>query len=313
MDESPENQANGVVVAFVPPNICSPTRLPWPPPDLKQQMQQALDWQQVGAEAQWQGFAGHMASAPDPIERLYELAGLQAAIGEQLGLACTICYELDCWKLSNTTDAIAIPGQEMAVRALLDLLAFYLVSIGHALANVVVRVLALHPETRDRLERSLKTNFPPLDESRRNWPSLERSLLNNLLDVCSGVSEAEGLLPPVQSLALETQWSEVAQWRAEAFHRWRPQSRGIAGTPKRRWGVKEKEAISYGFSGTRDLLTSENSIDSEKRSSTLRQVLDDVVNAMQKLDVAMAKALTAFTKQAFTPNASRGRVPEAPE
>jgi hypothetical protein len=291
-----------VIVALVPERLCAPNRAPWPPSTLKSQMRVALNWQTVGADAQWQGTAGHAAAAPDPMERMYELAGLQGGVGEQLAISCTICHELDCWKLSESQDLRLGVEQEMAIRGLLDLLAFYVISVGHCLAAIVVRVLALHPDLRSRLEKRLDSNFPPFDEARKSWPSLGQRLLKDLAQISAEFPQAEQMLSPLLDLVLRSEWREVVSWRAEAFHRWRPQSVGVAGTPKQRWGVKEGGTVTYSVSGVRTPLTSEITIDSQSRAVTLRGVMGDLVATAELLDKAMAQALTDFTGQTFRAN-----------
>jgi hypothetical protein len=110
----------------------------------------------INLSKRWQ-FRGMLAEfwelASREKDRLYELAGYVAGAGEQLGLACLADHEFSLWSSVELSSAgpHEIVAAEMARRALAELESYYVIGVGHALANMTGRVLALDPDLKPHL------------------------------------------------------------------------------------------------------------------------------------------------------------------
>lgn len=83
-------------VALVPHRLCTSKRRGFSA-DLHAPLDAALTWQQMGVRADFWGMAGTpILHGP---ERMFEIGGLMAAAGEQLGLACLADHEVGCLRI----------------------------------------------------------------------------------------------------------------------------------------------------------------------------------------------------------------------
>jgi hypothetical protein len=107
-------------------------------------------------------------------------------------------------------------------------------SIGHGLASVAARFLALNRDLWILLTQEFKNStdpFPPFSKERTDWLSLNQSTAKKLLRVAqqSRKDAVVILIQPIVSYAATIQWKVFVQRRDIDFHRWRPQTAGIAG------------------------------------------------------------------------------------
>ena len=127
----------------------------------------------INLSKRWQ-FRGMLAEfwelASREKDRLYELAGYMAGAGEQLGLACLADHEFSLWSSADQSSAEPheIVATEMAQRALAELESYYVIGVGHALANMTGRILALDPALKPHLAAAkyIETTFTPLSDAR---------------------------------------------------------------------------------------------------------------------------------------------------
>ena len=160
------------LVALIPHRLCTTKRGKFPDADLRPSVSPAADWQKVGVRADFWGMGA--ASGGDSGERMYEIGGTMAAIGEQLGLACLTHYEVANWKALKPQTADRQVAREMSCRALIELQAHYVLAMGHSLANLAGRVVAMDANLRTDLLRELRTDFPPYSDNRKDWIQLSR-------------------------------------------------------------------------------------------------------------------------------------------
>ena len=161
-----------------------------------------------------------------------------AGAGEQLGLACLADHEFSQW--TSTDLSSAQPHEkvaaEMAQRALAELESYYVIGVGHALANLTGRVLALDPGLQQHLAAAkyIKTTFQPLSDAREDWLSMNSNVARALQKVAakSDMPSFIHLADPVAELAGSELWQALDDVRGEHFHRWRSQSIGMTGAPK---------------------------------------------------------------------------------
>jgi hypothetical protein len=136
-----------------------------------------------------------------------------SSAGEQLGLAFTCAVESELWKAAED-----FRYRDMGQRALIELQSHFIIGTGHGLINVALRALALHLDTRNRLEAIFKTSFPPYSENQRDWKSLNANEADKLK---RAVAESEAVLRslvrPVISIAQSQEWSSLLDRRGRIF------------------------------------------------------------------------------------------------
>lgn len=122
----------------------------------KGQFQVPMEWQNLAAVAQVAEVRGILAGMP--LGYMAELLGRAAAAGEQLGLALTAVRDAEVWR-----DIEPEHGQEnrrgIAGRALAESSGLWSISAGHAVANVVARVVRAH-SLSIHLDKAFKWDGP---------------------------------------------------------------------------------------------------------------------------------------------------------
>lgn len=205
----------------------------------------ALGLQTLGARAHlWEAAGGEE-------NRMYEIAGCLAGMGEQLGLACTVERDYVGWETLDLDGDEAIEA-EMAKRALAEVVAHYILAAGHGLTNVTGRSVALDHNLHELLQKQCKTSFPPLSDKREDWLSANRGMAKKLRCVArtSGIAEIRTVADPIAEMTGSNAWDDLIDGRGADFHRWRVQTAGIAGAAKRspwqhREGVRTME-LAFG-------------------------------------------------------------------
>ena len=150
----------------------------------------SLEWQQIGAYAEFWEAAGAEEN------RLYELAGCRAGIGEQVGLACTAERDYLGWGQMTLEGAEAVEA-EMAKRALAEVVGHYVLGAGHGLLNLAARTVALDQTLKGDLRSKLGTDFPPLSEQRRDRPQATRAATLQHVARSSAIPEIQCVATPL--------------------------------------------------------------------------------------------------------------------
>jgi hypothetical protein len=204
-----------------------------------------IDGQRVAADCQTTSHLANLweASLAPAIQRgrSSELAGLIADGGEQFSLALAALGEATLWAACRETDPpdwrtvegrVLDAGQERAQRALAELATYYLLAVGHRVANVTARTLALDRDRHPQLLDVLGTWFPVRSEESRDWLSLNRDTARSLRRLAKAGSPAvQAIAGPATTLLQSPEWGELDQLRGAHYHRRRPQSAGVMGVP----------------------------------------------------------------------------------
>jgi len=196
----------------------------------------AMDWQELGAHAQWAELHGVTKGVVEG--RMSELMGRAAVAGEQLGLAWTLDQELQRW---YTIGADGHRGQSMATRALAEMCGYYLLAAAHGLGNITVRTLMLSATAAAavNIKFSRAEGFPPFSENRAAWLPLNSKLAAAGRQAAGDTGEgaAVDLAQVVVDLVAAPRWTALVDRRDTDYHRWRPQGLPSGGVPQRSlWG-----------------------------------------------------------------------------
>jgi hypothetical protein len=189
----------------------------------------ANEWQTLGISAEFleMGATTHGVDR----DRMGEIIGLMAAAGEQLALARGALLECELWRLARVRREES--GDEMCHRAIAELLSYFCIGCGHAIANVSVRLLAMDKRLHARFIDEFETVFHPLSEQRKDWISCDTSSARRLRRLVRDAFDPELRDVPraLTGLAASPAWRALDERRGADFHRRRPQSDGILGVP----------------------------------------------------------------------------------
>ncbi len=233
--------ANRRVVGVVPARLTAAQEIDRLPDsvvdsDHKRVVEEALAWQQAAGSANfWEMGATHRGAEQD---RAYVLAGQMASAGEQLGLASAAGNEVAIWR-DLREDSAQDVGHEVSMRGMAEAQCLFVMSTGHAFANVGLKALALDPvlkaELIKRFEGGRAPTFEPFSTERFDWVSMNRETCKTLKAVAQSSSEADviAVIEPVVEFGLGAAWRELDERRGEDFHRWRMQTHGVEGVPQR--------------------------------------------------------------------------------
>ena len=288
------------LVALIPRRLCTTKRGKFPDDSTLPFVSLAVEWQRVGVRADFWGMGA--AGGEDSAERMYEVGGMMAAIGEQLGLACLSSYEVTNWKALRTGSADQEVAREMSCRALVELQAHYVLAMGHSLANLAGRVIAMDVDLRADLLRHLKTDFPPYSEDRKDW--IQLSLVSKLQSIARSCvhGDMEGVVTPVLDLANSTAWTVLEESRGQDFHRWRPQTAGLRGAASGAFGAVESGgAKSYSITGGQ-LLGSDVATKLAANSwITTKDAMSEICTAMRRFEPSLRSPIERLTNLVLTP------------
>ena len=244
-EHEPVERSGRYVVAVIPERLIAPNSADCYPRsgrihDVERFMEESSSWQAVGFSARDNATFAAMSGGAE-FRRMYELGGLIADTGEQLGLVHAARNEGELWRdvIEDTEpprdlrERGQLIGYRMAHRAFLELQTLYVMSIGHRLANVAARFLALNSDLRVLLAQRLRNQptFEPDSRNRQDWLSLHATVASRLKEVAdeSQMRAVVALIEPIETYAASSVWKEFAGRRGIHFHRWRPQTAGIAG------------------------------------------------------------------------------------
>lgn len=246
VDNDPDGgEGFGGLAAVLPWQLCSGLRQGFSP-DLRPCLNLSTRWQCRGLYAEFWETASREKG------RLYELAGYMAGAGEQLALACLADHEFSQWASVDLSSAQSHEkvAAEMAQRALAELESYYVIGVGHALANMTGRVLALDPGLHQHMAgaKYIKTTFTPFSNARQDWLSMNSNVARALQKAAavSAIPSFARLADPAAELAGSKPWQELDEVRGEHFHRWRSQSIGMTGAPKSSPWSPDSRSLSIG-------------------------------------------------------------------
>ncbi len=196
---------------------------------------QAMSWQQIARYATFWEMAARAADEGFA----YALAGQMASAGEQLALAYAAAVEVAIWQEAEEGDGPEI-AREMGMRAMAEAQSLFVIGAGHALVNVAVRALSLRQDLKTQLIATLFSGnvagtLDPFSSERSDWLSMNKPTCKKLRKVTqlSNSQEIIDLVEPVVSYGLGQAWNQLVDRRGEDFHRWRAQTHGIQGVPRR--------------------------------------------------------------------------------
>lgn len=247
----------------------------------------SADWQQLGIKATMWGIAGG--------QRAYELAGLLASMGEQLGLASVADHEVACWhnlSPARTRDRRAV--REMSARALVELEAHYVLAAGHSVANAIGRVIALDPATHPALRRGFGTTFEPGSSDRLDWFTMSR-LAGGLPRVVGGIDDLAPSAALLADLHRSEAWTALEDIRGEDFHRWRPQTAGLSGAARASFGERMADGSIHIFGGRDEIGTDLPARLAMDSWATTRAAFELLLDAVDDLDGLLDPVLDRLT------------------
>jgi hypothetical protein len=222
--------------------------------------------------------------------RSSELAGLIADGGEQFALALAAIGEATLWTACRQADPpdrqtvegrVLDAGRERAQRALAELASYYLLAVGHRVANVTVRTLALDTSQHPQLLDALGSWFPVDSNDSQDWLSLNRGTVRSLRRVAKAARPAaQAVADPATRLLQSPEWHELNQLRGAHYHRRRPQSAGVMGVPLASpWtfgdGVARKSLGADSYTDGDNLAASTTDL-ARRLSRVVASVIDDL-------------------------------------
>ena len=182
------------------------------------------DWQMLGAQYEWAEI--HGVSKGLPHGYFADLLGRAAAAGEQLGLAFAALRDAEVWRDTATEPATA-NHRNIAGRAVAEASGLWAVSAGHAVVNVVARVIRIHREAAVLDTKLRWTGLPaPFDSGRLANLSLNPETVKYILAAAGQTGEGAltDLVEPLDDLVRSAAWAALVARRDAGYHRLRPQS-----------------------------------------------------------------------------------------
>jgi hypothetical protein len=134
--------------------------------------------------------------------------------------------------LQNVEGRVLDAANEMVQRAMAELASYYLLGVGHTVANITARTLALDSDRHPQLLDALGSWFPAYSDESRDWLSLNRDTARSLRRLAKvGRPTIQAICEPMTTLFQSPEWRELDQLRGAHYHRRRPQSAGVMGVP----------------------------------------------------------------------------------
>lgn len=258
--------------------------------------QVSLKWQNLAAVAQLAEVHGILAGMP--LGYMAELLGRAAAAGEQLGLALTAVRDAEVWH-----DIEPEHGQEnrraIAGRALAESSGLWSISTGHAVANVVARVVRGH-SLSTHLDKAFKWDGPPepYGMSRYSNLSLNDGTVKALARAASATAAPplKSLVDPLVHLLESPAWAALTLRRDIGYHRWRPQSIEGGASTKSPWMYESRGTMSLSLGPspghvppTVENLVAESRAGHDALSSAMADILARLPEALKSVGVGIWK------------------------
>lgn len=182
------------------------------------------DWQMLGAQYEWAEIRGVSKGLPHGY--FADLLGRAAAAGEQLGLSFAALRDAEVW--CDTLSEPATPNhRNIAGRAVAEASGLWAVSAGHAVVNVVARVVRIHSKAAGLDAKLRWTGLPaPFDSGRLANLSLNPETVKYILVAARQTGEVAlaNLVEPLGDLVKSAAWAALVARRDAGYHRLRPQS-----------------------------------------------------------------------------------------
>lgn len=235
-EEQEQALGEGRVVALVPQRLTTHEQLDirdfLANPFVERAAGVAAEWQTTSQRAAMWEMGGTLHGVQR--DRMTEIARLISGAGEQLALARAAAIECELWRLQRQAQGEDKDGDEMCHRSLAELLMYYCISTGHAVANLTGRLLALDGRLHEWLLDQLETNLPPHSNDRRDWLSCDQVTTMKLRKVArrAATPEQQQIPGALTELIRSDAWRNLTERRAIDFHRSRPQSHGVIGVPQ---------------------------------------------------------------------------------
>ncbi|TFB53434.1 hypothetical protein [Cryobacterium sp. Sr3] len=254
-------------------------------------------WQKLATLAQFAEVHGSLAGMPHGY--MAELLGRAAAAGEQLGLALTAVRDAEVWH-----DIEPEQGKEnmrvIAGRALAESSGLWSVSTGHAVTNVVARVVWAH-KLSTHLDEAFKWVWPPepFAETRQSNLSLNASTVKALVKAAAATEELplNALVHPLVELIRSPAWVALTSRRDVGYHRWRPQSIDGGALTTNPWVDEGTNSLSLsvGLSSghvppTIESLVAESRAGHDALSSAMGDIFNRLPAAMTSAGIGIWKA-----------------------
>lgn len=183
------------------------------------------------------------ASIPLAEDRWRQIGGLFGSVGESLGIAAACEVEVKRNEIARAAEEL--PAAFMiSHRFFAESEGQLALSVGHRLANLVARIVALRSDWRESLanDRVLGPVFAnPLADARPSWLSLTGRAAHQL----AGLSDGSGhrsvgkLTAALVNLVDSPEWRNLDAQRGADFHRWRLESSVMLGVDERSGFVTE--------------------------------------------------------------------------
>jgi len=175
-----------------------------------------------------------------------EVCGLVGSIGESLVLAAACGVEAEAHKRAIASGDEP-DGMVIAQRFFANAQGQEIVAVGHRLANVAIRALAIDPGLRARMEtcgepaRGWAKAHAPNSSTRRAWLSLNKTTVDALRCVVAQTRHRAifNVAEEVAHLQYSGEWRELEDIRGESHHRWRPESPVVTGLDQESGYVQE--------------------------------------------------------------------------
>lgn len=201
------------------------------------------------AAFRWQTYRGDPSAGLDEMAWLNvdfdasrwirELHGLYGIVGELILASVEAEAEkrlLEDKLADPTTTGPIRAGLARSLRFFGEGQANQLIVAGHAVANIVLRTIALHPQfDSTALPRGLgidAASFEPRSNARGAWCGLNHKAAKDLEKAAKalGSSELVDLARSLRKLTAGNEpWAKLNALRGEQYHRWRGESDGVAG------------------------------------------------------------------------------------
>lgn len=192
-----------------------------------------------------------MHEGPDMADRVREIYGLFGSVAEQAMLVGAVEIEIEYLRRAIANGDLP-GGMIISQRWFSEHESQTLLSVGHVLMNLVVRVGLLLPDARKQI-LACKRFGDFVDERGSDDQAAWRSLSSKDLDAIRGVIAANGgkhlktVVHEMKQLADSDAWTYVDRQRGEDFHRWRRESSVLAGINSRPKPYTPATAIRVGI------------------------------------------------------------------
>jgi hypothetical protein len=175
-----------------------------------------------------------------------EICGLVGSIGESLVLAAACGVEAEAHKRAIASGGEP-NGMVIAQRFFSNAQGQEVISVGHRLANVAIRTLAIDPDLRARMDtcghpaRGWAKAHAPNSSARRAWLSLNKATADALRCVVTQTRHC-AIFDVAEEVALlqhSDEWRELDDVRGESHHRWRAESSVVTGLDEESGYIQE--------------------------------------------------------------------------